>query len=87
MPNSSTTAIREEMEEATNNRKRDILGKNFIVPKLVDWNRIADRQKIAPSGTISFVRLEELPVHLKMDTAKEFAARPFPITVNSKIVT
>jgi hypothetical protein len=24
---------------------------------------------------------------LKMDTAKEFAARPFPITVNSKIVT
>jgi hypothetical protein len=75
------------MEEATNNRKRDILGKHFIVPKLVDWNRIVDREKIAPCGTISFGRLQELPVHLKMDTEKEFAARPFPVTVNSKIVT
>ena len=74
---------------ATNPHRRNILAflNGAIVPKLVDWNRIADREKIAPSGTISFVRLQELPVHLKMDTKKECAARAFPVTVNSKILT
>ena len=75
------------MEKTTNIRNRDIqLHKSFIVQKLVDWNRIVDREKIAPSGTISCGRLRELPAHLKMDTAKEFAARAFLVTVNSKIV-
>jgi hypothetical protein len=49
----------------------------------VDWNRIADRQKIVRSGTISFGRLQELPVNLEMDTAKEFAALISPTIVSA----
>ena len=51
-------------------------------PKLVDWNRIADRPKIAPFGTISCRRLRGLPAHSIMDTKKDFAARVFLPTVS-----
>jgi hypothetical protein len=71
---------------ATNPHRRNIQAfflNGAIVPKSVDWNRIADRQKIAPFGTISCGRLRGLPAHSIMDTKKDFAARVFLPTVSS----
>ena len=69
---------------ATNPHRRNIRAflNGAIVQKLVDSNRIANRQKIAPFGTISCGRLRGLPAHSIMDTKKDFAARVFLPTVS-----
>ena len=78
-PNPFTALILSE--KILNLHPRIMMFRWAIAPMSVDWNRIADQQKIALSGTISFGRPQELPVHLKMDTAKECAAPISPTMV------